>query len=62
MGLLEADCHYSQGWHVIRDSPFRPTLCLQQDPNGLDCSLPPIFGSRQASLAKGFASAIHGSC
>jgi len=25
MGLLEADCHYSQGWHIIRDSPFRLT-------------------------------------
>jgi hypothetical protein len=51
MGLLEADCHYSQECHIIRDSPFRLTLCVQQDPNGLDYSLPPIFGSRQHSLA-----------
>jgi len=51
MGLLEADCHYNQGWHIIRDSPFRLPLCLQQDPNGLDCSLPRVFGSRQRSLA-----------
>jgi hypothetical protein len=54
MGLLEADCHYSLGWHFIRDSPFRLTLCLLQSPNGLISSLPPVFGSRQRSFTPGW--------